>query len=534
MPKAINLFFFLFCTVFLSASALAKKREPVSIDWQLPGQWGDTGKSPIRFRAQAFHSQKKDHLPENQSFSEDITVAGRVGQSFIVCARQVESDGFIQTSTSVDTNYVHLLTLTNNTGQLTINDGKPCPEALALQYPYDLLNQLRSTEPFLIIRKGIRKEKSHDDESQLPALPSDPFVPKKSLITTTGAGSGFDDYNDFNNDFKRPPFIPMPDKAMANIILLPTLSLPANWREYQPFAGMYHWLVDQPEAQAGITLLLRFDGHPDAIRLRISQAEYQEMAEHLLSARRLLRWLAPKLDGRAAFIQQLMEIADTVSETLPLWDALWDVETLSDIQQQLMVVLEQPDTEFSLEFETHLLTNTLSEFSRGASPEAGILQLPKEKEENKLGQLPSDQSAGQSSKQDQSDGRQPNQAGGRGQGSDGEDSQEPRQPPGAQSASGSGKLNSADYFTITVNDVPFHIRKLQLSPHLRGQEDACIINAHRRKNPDESLPLNKIEEAVGVEKRNRCSTYNKKALSYLLAYGESDTLRALQHFLPDQ
>ena len=235
---------------------------------------------------------------------------------------------------------------------------------------------------------------------------------------------------DFNNDFKRPPFIPMPDKAMANIILLPTLSLPANWREYLPFAGMYHWLVDQPEAQAGITLLLRFDGHPETITLRISQAEYQEMAEHLLSTRRLLRWLAPKLNGQEAFVQRLMEVIDTVSETLPLCDALWDAETLSDIQQQLMVVLEQPDTEFSLEFETHLLADTLSELSRGASPEAGIIQLPNEKKENQPGQLPSDQSTEQSSKQDQPDGRQPNQAGGRGQGSDsegdGEDSQEPR------------------------------------------------------------------------------------------------------------
>ena len=174
-------------------------------------------------------------------------------------------------------------------------------------------------------------------------------------------------------------------------------------------------------------------------------------------------------------------------------------------------------------------------FPREASPEAGIIQLPNEKKENQPGQLPSDQNAGQSSKQDQPDGRQPNQAGGKGQGSDsegdGEDSQEPGLPPGPQSGNCFEWRKKKDCFTIIVNSVWFYISKCQLLPSRRGQEDACTINACRR-NSYKSLPLDEIEEAVGVEKRNRYSTYNNKALSYLLAYGDDDTLWALQRFYP--
>ena len=141
------------------------------------------------------------------------------------------------------------------------------------------------------------------------------------------------------------------------------------------------------------------------------------MAEHLFNAQQLLQWLASKLNGRETFIQQLLGMADSIPDTrLP-----WQEETRHRIQQQLMIVLEQPDTEFNLEFESHQLAHTLL----SSSVEKAIIQCPDGKESwqsaslsdsqhpgssSASGQLSPENQSGQSSEQGQEgagDGKKP-------------------------------------------------------------------------------------------------------------------------------
>ena len=522
MARVSRFFITLVCTLLLSSSlrCMAQRSEAVDLEWQLPEQWGDTRKSSIRFRAQ----QNNHHSKEGRSFNGEVAVAGRTGQQFIVCAGEMSSDDFTQTSVVAEISHLHTLTLTKNAGVLSINNGGACPEWLTSHYPYDMAQQILSTEPFIATRKK-EPQNHHNEQRQLSALPSNPFEPKESaLITLTGSGSGFDD----QEDFKRPPFMPMPDKAMANLILLPTLNLPDNWRDYLSFVGLYHWLTDQPEEQVGLTLLVHFDGQPP-ITLRISQAEYPEMAEHLLSARQLLRWLAPKLNGRETFTQQLLNVVDSINDNSPLWDE----DTLNSIQQQLMIVLEQPDMEFSLEFETHLLFDTLSGWSQSASPEAGIIQWPKGKTGNQPEQLPADQGAGQSSGasgKEQGAGRPSGQAGDGNDGDNSEGSRQPGPPPGLQAASNVEEYK--DYFVIVVNGVEFRIKKEQMPPLGRGQEKASSIKAYKPENPAVSLPLTEVEADTGIPEQYRLAKYHCRPLEYLLTYGVATTKNALQDYYP--
>ena len=99
----------------------------------------------------------------------------------------------------------------------------------------------------------------------------------------------------------------MPLKGDFTLLVLPVLRLTTDWLSYLPGDQLSHWLWGEPDYDSGITLLLRFDHHP-AIQVQISPAEYQELAGHLTSSRQLLHWLAPKLSGREAFIQQLLNL----------------------------------------------------------------------------------------------------------------------------------------------------------------------------------------------------------------------------------
>ena len=134
------------------------------------------------------------------------------------------------------------------------------------------------------------------------------------------------------------------------------------------------------------------------------------------------------------------------------------------------------------------------------------------------------------------------------------------------------RVPANDYFAIVVGGTEFHIKKEQLAPLKRGQETADIIDAYSPDNPEQILPLDKVEEAVGegvteaelasimeayhtaVRKRARklaeypekahpypplpqCTlrlseTGNNKALDYLLTYGASDTKDALHQHYP--
>ena len=449
-----------------------------------------------------------------------MTVTGRVGQQFVLCAGDVSSDDFTQTSVVAEISHLHTLTLTKNAGVLSINNGEACPEWLTSQYPYDMAQQILSTEPFIATRKKEPRSNYRNEERQLSALPSNPFEPKdNALVTLTGGGSGFDDHE----DFKRPPFMPVPDKAIANLILLPTLNIPANWRDYLSFAGLYNWLTDQSEEQPGLTLLVRFDGQPP-ITLRVSQAEYPEMAGHLLNARQLLRWLAPKLNGREAFIQQLMDMADAIGDTLPLWD----VDTLSEVQRQLMIVLEQPDTEFSLEFEKHWLYQSLS----AAMSNRGQVKCPETPEPDSKAALSKSGDSTESSKPEnnESDQKNPDQR----QKVDKQEELTLSQPPEDEVIH--EQVDDGEFFTIKVGGKIFLIDKRQLDPKKRGREDPETIKAFTEASPDQSYPLTRLEQQVFQEREKDkawlADDNMRTTLDYLCVYGSTTTKEALWRYYP--
>ena len=514
--KKITLIFFcFFCPVIssLPVHVAASEKELANLEWQFPGH-GSFQKRFIRFRAQAFR-QKNHHFHSARSFAGEVAVTGRAGQPFTVCARGVESDDFVYTSAMAGADHLHTLLLTKNTGLLEVNGGIPCPSWLAPEYPYNTLQLLRSTEPFL----ATWKEKSQKSDRPISALPSNPVPQKNSLLSSSGAGLGFDDHN----DFKRPPFMPLPDKLMANLILLPTQDLPANWREYLPFAGLYHWLVDQPEDQTGLTLLVQFDGQPP-ITLRISQAEYPAMAEHLLNARQLLYWLAHKLNGRESMTQWLLGVLEHFYEGSV--ESFLDEERANRIRQQLQIVLEQPDTEFSLSFELDQLGRVLNSNRHDTM---GIVQLPEgttdqQSEKPSPDTSPEEADANNSSlrsdKQNENKDNLPSRDGA-------------NQPPNSPTPPGviSNHEQTQSYFLLNVNGHTFMVNKHHLNPKKRGAEEPASIIVQCEDISNLSVPLDRVEETAAMSVIQRLAR-DADTLDYLVKYGTEATKWALQDFYP--
>ena len=353
----------MFLSIVLSFFPKAEGGTTKHLEWQLPIDGHSY--SSVTVRA----STEKQGIQE-ESFTGEVTISGKTGQAFIVCAERLSSENFYLeasaavTPVSSDSDErvnIYALTLSEEAGKLTIVQGQPCPEHFKLQYPIASEQHIRSEKPFFVESK--RSAKDQDNQNSDVITPASFPITPKSLASRSGGGYGIDD----QNDFKRPPFMLMPDKAMANLILLPTMNLPADWREYRPFTGLYHWLTDT--GHEGVTILVRFDNMP-VVTLRISQAESRELAGNILNARQLLHWLAPRLSGREQLIQQLLDLsADSDEQPSPLSE-----ETLESIRKHLAIVLEQPDTEFSLAFEYSELARNLNRQNKTQSP-PGIIQL---------------------------------------------------------------------------------------------------------------------------------------------------------------
>ena len=373
---SFRLYTVVFLSAFLSAvPSFFARAEEVTItterlEWQLP--MGGQSYSSLSVRA-----SNRKQVTQLESFNGEVTIAGKTGQSFIVCATSLNSESFYQGAyiavpvISLDSNAdsnteinIYALTLSEETGKLTITQSQPCPEHFKPQYPIASEQYIRSDTPFFVMskRESKRTDRTQDNQNNDVITPVSFPINPKSLASLSGGGYDADD----QNDYKRPPFMPAPDKAMANLILLPTLNLPANWRDYLPFNGLYHWLTDTK--YEGVTILVRFDNMP-VITFRISQAESRELAEHLLNAQQLLHWLAPKLSGREQLIQQLLDwSADSGEQT-----SLLSEETLKSIRKRLAIVLEQSDTEFSLTFESQLNSQLNSQDKTQLPP--GSIQL---------------------------------------------------------------------------------------------------------------------------------------------------------------
>ena len=348
----------------------AYEPELASLDWQTGSLWNEDKAIRVRFRAE--HSPPSSALYSNKTIGngeviEQIHVKGSPFQRFTVCARQIETEGaeilgsYAQANT--DQNSTHWIRLEETEASLTLTGSHRCSEStvagldtqLRHQAHYQWQNTLISNAPFLVRYtkdKNTKVPKQRRKPASPFSLPISLFPDNEPAFYETGGGSwDTDDHDPFT---KRPPFFPMQLSGGFSITLLPLLRLASNWQQYLPGTQSVHWLLGEPDQSAGLTLQLRFDGQSPVV-LYISQAEFGELSEHLLNTRQLLHWLAPKLNGRAAFVQQLLELSESMAET-----TVWPEETLQSIQQQLAIILEQPDTEFSLIFEYHDLTGRLS------------------------------------------------------------------------------------------------------------------------------------------------------------------------------
>ncbi|WP_252179246.1 hypothetical protein [Endozoicomonas sp. 4G] len=343
------------------------------LEWQLPVNQQSDSSITVRartVRARPVSIATKTQGTRTQSFTGEVTIFGQIDQPFIICAQGLDSQGFTYEASAVvpfpfsdndKSTHIYVLTLSEQTGRMAIKESQPCPVSFNHPYPFTSGQYLRSKKPFLVVNGRV--EKTHDTQNAGAIPPVG--LPIKPTLFQSPSGGGYD--TDDYNDFKRPPFMPAPDKMMVDLILLPTLSLPANCRDYQPFIGVYHWLTNtQPE---GVTIVVRFGDSPP-LTFQISLAESRELTDKLLNTRELLHWLAPRLSGREHLIQQLLELtADSDELPSPLSE-----EILKSLRKQLAIVLELPDIEFSLEFECSELERTFRRQTK-TQPPPGTKQL---------------------------------------------------------------------------------------------------------------------------------------------------------------
>ena len=344
--------------VSITSFVIASKEMNIDLEWQLPGVWQEHSFQRLKFRAQGIEAFEREK-PSAQ-FTGKIRVTGQAGQLFILCAQDVSTDDFyfvVQDPESVNIATGHvsffMLELAGQSGELAILRSQPCPGHINQPYDFYSGQSLRSDKPFLTVRERKTEPQENNQITLTPEPESFSVLPTAFADDNTekGSGGGFDTGD--SHDFKRPSFMPVLNKVEANLILLPTLNLPVNWRDYLPFANLYHWFSDA--SHDGVTVLIRLGNQP-FISLRISQAESRELTQHLTSTRQLLLWLAPRLNGRELLVQQLLALSEDSAEQ----SSLLPEETLAAIQKQLAIVLEQPDTEFSLEFESSELAHSLS------------------------------------------------------------------------------------------------------------------------------------------------------------------------------
>ena len=349
--------------LMLAPVGLAKGNAIDYLEWQVARGGAEHSAPVARFRAGS--AEKSTLKTRALPFTGEVTVTGKAGQLFVICAHRVDPEGFAGRAVAAESTAsgeinVYLLALARTSGELSIHNSRPCPSQLHSQYPFHSAQHLRSQAPFLLVQKQTINNQT---SNELPFPQGASATAHTTEVLLSGGSSHIGNDNDFKR--KRPPFMPALDKATFDLLLLPTLNLPANWQEYLPFARVYHWLTDHNPA--GLTILVRFNDQPP-VRLQVSQAEYTDIAGYLLSARQLLNWLAPKLNGREYLVQQMLELLSGEYETVLA------EETLEAVQRQLAIVLEQPDTEFSLEFEYSEWLQTLAGQETKQQP-PGIHQL---------------------------------------------------------------------------------------------------------------------------------------------------------------
>ena len=221
---------FQLCTLALLTLALpfwveSKEGDIGHLEWQLPVDRHKPPSLSIRVR-----SQSTDAKNRQKQATETLTISGQAGQTFLLCAQGLSTEGFFLNTASDNDEVasIYMLSLAEATGRLTVNRSQPCSEYYQYQYPAVSEQHIRSAKPFLVMQK--RKHKVHDNRD---AGAASGFAMQPKPLFSLSGGDSFDTGD--NNDFKRPPLMPMQGKAMANLILLPTLNLPTafSWQLFQ-------------------------------------------------------------------------------------------------------------------------------------------------------------------------------------------------------------------------------------------------------------------------------------------------------------
>ena len=110
----------------------------------------------------------------------------------------------------------------------------------------------------------------------------------------------------------RPAFQPNFGQSDFTLTLLPVLRLSGDWQQYLSGHHWWHWITGEPDYDSGVTVLFRIDG-ASPIVVQIAPEEYPHMAEYLANPRALLVWLAPRINGRDALVQQLLTLMESMT-----------------------------------------------------------------------------------------------------------------------------------------------------------------------------------------------------------------------------
>ena len=510
----------LLCTTSLTGF-VSLAQETHLLHWQPSRLESNQQVLKASFTVSAYQSEKLSKV-----FAEPLHITARPGQILTVCGHGVtsynEADGtepnlFIQGGLTK-------VSLTDWQTTLDIKQPFSCPAYEASHQPYHFRNVICSDQSFMVAlgqhlekRQKLSGFNSNKGTIPITGLPS--ALPNPvSLLSGTGDGSD----SGGDNFFKRPPHLTMMGKGDFSLTFLPLIRLPAQWQKHPSGWQWLHWVMGEPDAQAGVTVIIKFN-QLAPVALNLTPWEYRELAENMLGTHQLLQWLAYKLSGRESFIQALLNITALMSEQEAL------DETLSaKLEEQLMAVLELPDMEFSLEFEQHELHQTLFKPFLLTSPDQNIVQLP-------TGKVSGQQSGLSSGRNTESGATSSHQGGNHKSGlppenrqQTGDNNRRPEQPSAPDKELASGQF-AVDYFEFYINGHIFKIKKNQLNPERRGQEDANTIMT---EHSGLLLPLDQIEETAGVPAIRQLANIDSKALKYFVTYGTESTRWALLDLYP--
>ena len=498
-----------------SAASKANDHSPVSLDWQPESMysWDGSKETRIRFKA----APKASELNNKAGYSGQAHIIANPFQRLTICADSVSSED----AAIIAAESAYIVILQGKAASINIYAGKPCIQSLqyTTENQYNWRRVLFSDAPFMVRVPDMASQKLEKNQETGFVLPSISFpdTPEETNLLS-GFGGGVDS----DDNFKRPPFMAMPLKGDFDLRILPVLRRSSNWLSTLPGNQLSHWLWGEPDYDSDITLLLRFEHYP-AVQIRVSHTEYQELAGLLSNPKQILRWLATKLSGREAFIQQLLNL-QTELENHSVQSSELAPETHEAIEAQLALVLEQPDTEFSLELETQYLTAAISDFVSIIQAHGG------DKSTNKKGQTDnpgknSQSSASSGSSADKSDSRIDNP---RKETSDNNPpSEDPKDTPRS-------KITSAppDVYVLNVNGETFWLSAEKVDRKLLFQSDVKRIKVHSPKGIQSKnkrrhdIRLSKVENKCDIPESSRLPG-NAKAIDFLLLYGTEESAQKL-------